>query len=54
MYVELRPFASKWDKDAVFPLDAFRKLADLGFAGNMPCIALGGSPCIVLYSHSIV
>lgn len=34
LYVELRPFASEWDRDAVFPLDAFRKLADLGFAGN--------------------
>jgi alkylation response protein AidB-like acyl-CoA dehydrogenase len=30
---EMKPHASKWDEDSHFPVDTFKKLADLGFAG---------------------
>jgi len=51
---ELRPFASEWDKDAVFPLDAFRKLADLGFAGLFVREDVGGSALSRVDAVSIV
>ncbi len=30
---EMRPFANKWDQESIFPLDTYKKTADLGFAG---------------------
>ena len=30
---ELKPFASEWDEKAHFPVDTFKKFAELGFAG---------------------
>ena len=31
--IELKPYASKWDKEHIFPLETFKKFADLGFSG---------------------
>eukprot|EP01036_Dinobryon_divergens_P030531 gene30530-39787_t len=30
---EMRPYANKWDQEAIFPVDTYKKTADLGFAG---------------------
>jgi isobutyryl-CoA dehydrogenase len=40
---ELRPFAGKWDEEHVFPVDTFKKCADLGFAGMFVKDDVGGS-----------
>lgn len=40
---ELRPYSSKWDEDAIFPVDAFKKSAELGFAGVLVREDVGGS-----------
>jgi len=31
------PFAKQWDEEKIFPKEALRKLAELGFAGNVNC-----------------
>lgn len=32
---ELAPFAHEWDKKKIFPLDVYKKAAEIGFAGNI-------------------
>lgn len=40
---QLRPFAQKWDEDHHFPLDTYKKCADLGFAGIFVRDDVGGT-----------
>ncbi len=40
---EMAPFAAAWDQDEVFPVDALRKAAALGFAGIYVRDDVGGS-----------
>jgi isobutyryl-CoA dehydrogenase len=40
---ELRPHAQKWDEKSFFPLDTYKKCADLGFAGIFVKDDVGGS-----------
>jgi alkylation response protein AidB-like acyl-CoA dehydrogenase len=40
---ELAPFASDWDRDAIFPVETLRKAAALGFAGIYVREDVGGS-----------
>ena len=40
---QMAPFAAEWDEDCVFPVDALRKAAELGFAGVYVRDDVGGS-----------
>lgn len=40
---QLRPFAGKWDEEASFPLETYKKFADLGFAGLFVREDVGGT-----------
>lgn len=40
---ELRPFSAKWDEESIFPVDAIKKSAELGFAGIFVKDDVGGS-----------
>ena len=40
---EMKPHAQEWDTKALFPLDVYRKLAELGFAGIFVKDDVGGS-----------
>jgi butyryl-CoA dehydrogenase len=40
---EVAPYAKKWDEDAFFPIEAFRKAANLGLAGIYVKNDIGGS-----------
>jgi alkylation response protein AidB-like acyl-CoA dehydrogenase len=40
---EMMPFAGQWDEEEVFPVDALRQAAALGFAGIYVGTELGGS-----------
>jgi alkylation response protein AidB-like acyl-CoA dehydrogenase len=40
---ELKPFADEWDSKSHFPLDTYKKFADLGFAGIFVKDDVGGS-----------
>lgn len=40
---ELRPHASKWDKESIFPVDTFRKFGELGFGGIFVREDVGGT-----------
>lgn len=40
---ELRPYATEWDRDSVFPIETFKKFAELGFAGLFVKDDVGGS-----------
>ena len=40
---EFRPHAAHWDEDCVFPADALREAARLGFAGIYVGEEVGGS-----------
>lgn len=40
---ELRPFASKWDRESIFPSETFRKFAKLGFGGMFVREDVGGT-----------
>jgi isobutyryl-CoA dehydrogenase len=40
---ELKPFAQKWDEESIFPVDTFKKCADLGFAGMFVNEDVGGT-----------
>ena len=40
---EMRPFAQEWDEKGEFPLDVYKKCADLGFAGIFVNDDVGGS-----------
>ncbi len=40
---EFRPFAARWDEECVFPVDALRQAAALGFAGIYVREDVGGS-----------
>ena len=42
-YNELLPFAGQWDEDEVFPVDALRQAAALGFGGIYVDADVGGS-----------
>lgn len=35
---ELAPFAAEWDREKLFPEDALRKAAELGFGGTVQLI----------------
>ncbi len=40
---ELKPHRLEWDESQEFPMDAFRKMADLGFLGTLMPTELGGA-----------
>ena len=40
---ELKPFADEWDTKSHFPLETYKKFADLGFAGIFVKDDVGGS-----------
>jgi alkylation response protein AidB-like acyl-CoA dehydrogenase len=40
---ELKPFAQKWDEESIFPVDVYKKCADLGFAGIFVKDDVGGT-----------
>lgn len=40
---ELRPYASKWDRECTFPVETFRKFADVGFSGMLVRENIGGT-----------
>ncbi|MGO8916655.1 MAG: isobutyryl-CoA dehydrogenase [Stellaceae bacterium] len=40
---EFRPYAARWDEECLFPVDALRQAAALGFAGIYVNEAMGGS-----------
>lgn len=40
---ELRPYASKWDRESIFPVDTFKKFGELGFGGIFVKEDVGGS-----------
>src|SRR5689334_1666446 len=40
---ELRPYAQKWDEDAHFPMETFKKFGELGFGGMFIKEDVGGS-----------
>lgn len=40
---EMRPFASKWDRESIFPLETFKKFSELGFGGMFVKEDVGGS-----------
>lgn len=40
---EMRPHAAKWDEGSAFPLDTYKKLAEIGFAGIFVKDDVGGS-----------
>lgn len=40
---ELKPNAQKWDEESIFPLDTYKKCADLGFAGIFVKDDVGGT-----------
>jgi len=40
---EMQPFAAKWDEESHFPIETFKKLASLGFAGIYVKDDVGGS-----------
>ena len=44
---EMRPYANKWDQEAIFPVDTYKKTADLGFAGLFIPEEFGGYYIIV-------
>ena len=39
----MRPFAAKWDQESIFPVDTYKKCAELGFAGIFVKEDVGGS-----------
>ena len=41
--IEIAPFAAKWDKEKYFPVDTFRKSAELGMGGLYTKPDVGGS-----------
>src|SRR6202049_2102898 len=41
--LEMAPYARVWDEDCVFPVDALRKAAELGFGGIYVKADVGGS-----------
>lgn len=40
---ELKPHASKWDREGTFPLETFKKFGELGFGGIYSKEDVGGS-----------
>jgi isobutyryl-CoA dehydrogenase len=40
---EMKPFAAKWDETSEFPMETFKKTAELGFAGLFVKDDVGGS-----------
>ena len=40
---EMKPYANEWDEKSIFPVDTFKRLADLGFAGIFVNEDMGGS-----------
>jgi len=40
---EMKPFAGKWDEESHFPLEVYKKCADLGFAGIFIKDDVGGT-----------
>ena len=40
---ELRPFASKWDRECIFPVDTFKKFGEIGFGGWLVREDVGGT-----------
>ena len=40
---ELRPFASKWDRECSFPHETFKKLGEIGFGGWLVSEVNGGT-----------
>ena len=40
---ELRPHASKWDRESIFPLETFKKFGELGFGGIFVREDVGGT-----------
>eukprot|EP01033_Poteriospumella_lacustris_P013955 gene13955-9971_t len=51
---QLRPNAQKWDEESHFPLDTYKKFADLGFAGIFVRDDVGGSGLSRLETVTIV
>ena len=39
----MKPYANEWDEKSIFPVDTFKRLADLGFAGIFVNEDFGGS-----------
>src|SRR5436309_13501996 len=40
---ELKPHRTEWDETQEFPMDAFRKMGELGFLGTLMPAELGGA-----------
>ncbi|MFI5201729.1 MAG: acyl-CoA dehydrogenase family protein, partial [Candidatus Kapaibacterium sp.] len=40
---ELKPHRLEWDETQTFPMDAFRKMGELGFLGTLMPTELGGA-----------
>ena len=40
---ELKPYASKWDEEAVFPMETFKKFGELGFGAMFVADDVGGT-----------
>jgi alkylation response protein AidB-like acyl-CoA dehydrogenase len=40
---ELEPMAAEWDRQGIFPIEAIKKMGELGLLGMMVPPALGGS-----------
>jgi len=51
---EFRPFANKWDEDHYFPIDTYRKCADLGLGGISVRDDYGGSGLSRLENMTII
>jgi hypothetical protein len=51
---ELRPHASKWDKESIFPVETFKKFGELGFGGIFVKEDVGGTALTRADAVSIV
>lgn len=51
---ELRPHASKWDRESIFPVETFKKFGELGFGGIFVREDVGGSALTRADAISIV
>jgi alkylation response protein AidB-like acyl-CoA dehydrogenase len=51
---ELKPHASKWDKESIFPVETFKKFGELGFGGIFVREDVGGTALTRADAVSIV
>jgi isobutyryl-CoA dehydrogenase len=51
---ELKPYASKWDRDSEFPVETFKKFGELGFGGIFVKEDVGGTALKRVDAVSIV